>query len=75
MTIPDFIARCDRYCAAADVSRTWLSKRLFADTFRLQSLADGKSDVGVNRLARAAADLDALEAAPANDATAQAEAA
>lgn len=71
MTISDFISRCDRYCADAGVSRTWLSKRLFADTFRIQSLADGKSDVGVNRLARAMSDLEALEAiptpTPAND--------
>lgn len=75
MTIPEFITRCDLYCASAGVSRTWLSKRLFADTFRLQSLAEGRSDVGVNRLARAVADLEALLNLPANDTTTQAEAA
>lgn len=69
MSISDFIARCDRYCAAADVSRVWLSKRLFTDTNRLSDLASGTSDVGVKRLERAVADLAALEAA--NDATAQ----
>jgi hypothetical protein len=67
MSIPDFISRCDRYCQAAGVSRVWLSKRLFADTNRLADLASGTSDVGVNRLARALADLAALEAA--NDAS------
>lgn len=66
MTISDFISRCDLFCRATGVSRTWLSKRLFADTFRLQQLADGVSDVGVRRLERAVADLAALEAANDN---------
>lgn len=61
MTIPDFILRCDRYCEAANRSRVWLSKALFADTDRLEQLAAGKSDVGVMRLARAARDLGKLE--------------
>lgn len=61
MNIPDFIARCDRYCLDAGVSRVWLSKRLFADTTRLEDLAGGGSDVGVKRLSRAANDLGALE--------------
>ncbi len=61
MTIPEFIDRCDRYCEAAGVSRVWLSKRLFADTNRLADLADGGSDVGVKRLAKASADLNVLE--------------
>jgi hypothetical protein len=65
MTISDFIARCDRYCAAADVTRVWLSKRLFNDTYRLGQLADGESDIGVKRLTRAAQDLEALELAGA----------
>lgn len=73
MNIPDFIKRCDHYCASAEVSRVWLSKRLFSDTFRIESLANGKSDVGVRRLERAVADLAALEAA--NDASPQSEAA
>lgn len=63
MSIPEFIARCDRYCAAADRRRVWLSKRLFGDTTRLDDLAGGGSDVGVMRLERAMADLAALEAA------------
>lgn len=63
MSIPDFIARCDRYCEAAEVSRTWLSKRLFNDTYRLRDLADGASDVGVRRLEQAEGVLGGLEAA------------
>lgn len=54
------------------MSRTWLSKKLFADTFRIQQLADGASDVGVRRLERAVADLATLETA--NDNHPQAEA-
>lgn len=61
MTIPEFIRICDAYCAQAGVSRTWLSKRLLKDTTRLQQLADGEVDIGVKRLARAVADLDALQ--------------
>jgi hypothetical protein len=79
MSIPDFIARCDRYCAASGRGRVWLSKRLFDDTNRLEVLAGGKSDVGVKRLERASRDLAALEEAlaalPANDQTASQEAA
>jgi len=63
MSIPEFITRCDRYCRAANVSRVWLSKRLFSDTFRLDQLAAGQSDVGVMRLSRAMADLAVLETA------------
>lgn len=63
MSITEFVTLCDRYCADTGASRTWLSKRLFNDTYRIQSLADGKSDVGVNRIARAAADLSSLRAA------------
>lgn len=62
MSITEFIVRCDRYCKRASVSRVWLSKRLFSDTFRLDQLAEGKSDVGVRRLERAVADLASLEA-------------
>ena len=62
MTITNFIARCDAYCEAAGVSRVWLSKRLFNDTFRLEQLAAGRSDVGVMRLERAERDLAALAA-------------
>lgn len=63
MTITNFIGRCDAYCEAAGVSRVWLSKRLFNDTFRLEQLAAGTSDVGVMRLERAERDLAALVAA------------
>jgi hypothetical protein len=62
MSIADFIERCERYCAARGVSRVWLSKRLFQDTYRLDQLAAGGSDVGVKRLAQAAEDLEKLEA-------------
>lgn len=72
MTISEFISRCDLFCRQAGVSRTWLSKKLFADTFRIQQLADGASDVGVRRLERAVADLATLETA--NDNHPQAEA-
>ena len=61
MNIAAFIARCDAYCQMAGVSRTWLSKRLLKDTFRLQQLADGGVDIGVKRLERAVSDLSALE--------------
>lgn len=63
MSIPDFIERCDAYQLRADVSRVWLSKRLFNDTYRLDDLAAGKSDIGVQRLERAEIDLAALEVA------------
>lgn len=63
MSIPEFITRCDAYQKAAEVSRVWLSKRLFNDTYRLDSLASGESDVGVQRLERAVADLADLERA------------
>lgn len=61
MSIPEFIARCDAFCEAAGVSQTWLSKRLFADTFRLRDLAAGETDVGVRRLERAVKALEALD--------------
>lgn len=63
MTIPDFIARCDRYCETTGAKRVWLSKRLFQDTYRLDQLASGATDVGVKRLERAVRDLRALELA------------
>lgn len=62
MTLPEFIAECDRFCSEFEVSRVWLSKRLFSDTFRIESLAAEKSDVGVRRLAKASADLAQLRA-------------
>jgi hypothetical protein len=61
MSIPEFIQRCNAFCEAAKVSQTWLSKRLFADTFRLRDLASGKTDIGVRRLDRAIGDLGVLE--------------
>lgn len=71
MTIPEFIARCDAYCEATGRTRVWLSKSLFADTFRLRNLADGSADIGVKRLERAIDDLTALEAeAPSQGAAA-----
>ena len=60
MTLPAFIATCDAFCSDFGVSRVWLSKRLFSDTFRIESLATGKSDVGVLRLEKACADLQRL---------------
>lgn len=61
MLISEFIARCDLYCRKAEVSRVWLSKRLFSDTYRIDNLAAGKCDVGVKRLERAVCDLSDLE--------------
>lgn len=61
MSIQIFIARCDRYCETANVSRTWLSKRLLKDTFRLDLLAKGEVDIGVKRMERALGDLRNLE--------------
>lgn len=62
MTIIDFLSKCDDFCRRKGVSRTWLSKRLFSDTYRLQSLAAGDSDVGVRRLEQAANDLHRMDA-------------
>lgn len=63
MMIPDFIRRCDAYCREAGVKRVWLSKRLLQDTYRLEKLANGDVDIGVQRLERASRDLAKLEAA------------
>jgi hypothetical protein len=60
MTLSEFIDECDAFSAEFGVSRRWLSKRLFSDTFRLDSLAAGKSDVGILRLAKARTTLAAL---------------
>ncbi|QTC88166.1 hypothetical protein [Brevundimonas pondensis] len=61
MLIPDFIARCDAFCEAHGQSRVWLSKRLFNDTFKIENLDAGATDIGVRRLAKAEVDLAALE--------------
>lgn len=61
MTLSEFTTRCDRYCQAAGVTRTWLSKRLFSDTDRLKDIAADTTDVGVKRLERASRELAALE--------------
>lgn len=61
MDIRDFIIRCDTFCDQRDVSRTWLSKRLLHDTYRLDLLARDEVDIGVKRLDRAISDLTALE--------------
>lgn len=68
MTISDFIARCDAFCAKRGVTRVWLSKRLLGDTYRLDKLAAGEVDIGVKRLDRAVSDLAALEADAASEA-------
>ena len=57
------------------MTRRWLSKRLFQDTFRLENLAAGESDVGVKRLDRAVEDLIALEGDGLPHATGQQDAA
>lgn len=65
-TIPDlvsqFVTRADAYCAQRGVSRTWLSKKLFADTYRIQNMADRRTDIGFDRLTKAFEDLTSLEA-------------
>lgn len=82
MTISDFLSICDDFCRRKGVSRTWLSKKLFSDTYRLQTLAAGDSDVGVRRMAQAVTDLRTLDASTpdtvdsaANDDTRSSEAA
>lgn len=77
MTISDFLSLCDDFCRRKGVSRTWLSKKLFSDTYRLQSLDAGGSDVGVRRLEQAVAALErmdrdapnSVDSVPANDTT------
>lgn len=61
MTLSEFIARCDAYCEKAAVSRTWLSKRLFADTYWLENLAKGDAGISLKRFERAVDDLCRLE--------------
>lgn len=61
MDIPSFISRCDQFAEAHGVTRVWLSKRLLADTYRLDRLAAGQVDIGVRRLERAYRDLLTLE--------------
>jgi hypothetical protein len=62
VSISDFIERCDRYSDLHKVSRTWLSKKLFNDTYAIEHVATGQRDMGVKRLQRATADLAKLEA-------------
>jgi len=61
MSIHDFIKRCDAFCDATGQSRTWLSKKLFSDTFKIENLAAGAVDIGVRRLGKACIDLELLE--------------
>lgn len=61
MDIQSFISRCDQFAETHGVTRVWLSKRLLADTYRLDRLAAGQVDIGVKRLERAYHDLQALE--------------
>lgn len=60
MTIPEFIQRCDAFCEDANVSRVWLSKRLFNDTYHLGNLATGNADIGVKRMERAVEQIEAF---------------
>lgn len=62
MNITEFIVSADAFCDRFGVSRVWLSKRLFGDTYRIDKLADGSVDVGVRRLERAFRDLATLTA-------------
>ncbi|MBD3571680.1 hypothetical protein EJ082_01645 [Brevundimonas diminuta] len=63
--IPDmtrlFIERCDAFAASRGVKRSTLSVWLFNDGKRLDQIASGTSDVGVQRLHRAAEALCELE--------------
>ena len=68
MTIPQFIARCDAYCAKAGVSRVWLSKRLFQNTYNLDRLAADEADIGVRRLERVGEAQAELESAQGREA-------
>lgn len=63
--IQAFLKRCDDYRAAArtpPISRARLATILFNDGAKLDSLEAG-TDIGTRRLARAFADLKALEEA------------
>lgn len=56
-----FIGRCDRLAERLFVSRATLSLRLLRDGKRLDDIASGRSDIGVQRLSRAERDLAAME--------------
>lgn len=62
--IKSFLARCDAYRVrrSPPISRSRLATILFNDGSKLDSL-DAGTDIGTRRLARAEADLSALEAA------------
>lgn len=62
MSIPDFVKACDAFCERHAVTRVWLSKRLLADTYKLDKLSKGEVDIGVKRLDQAFSDLADLEA-------------
>lgn len=59
--ISAFLRRCDALCASATWKRSTLSTKLFNDGKRLDQIADGGSDIGIGRLARAEAELATLE--------------
>ena len=56
-----FIRRCDNFAERRRIKRSTLSAWLFNDGRRLDQLAAGKSDVGVQRLSRAVEALSKLE--------------
>lgn len=62
--IASFLNRCDAYRLqrTPPISRARLATLLFNDGAKLDSL-DAGTDIGTRRLARAVADLSALEAA------------
>jgi len=59
--IAAFISRCDAVAKRLRVSRATMSTRILFDGKRLDSIAAGKSDIGVRRLAKAERDLSAYE--------------
>jgi hypothetical protein len=56
-----FLSRCDALAPRLKLTRSTLSTKLFMDGKRLSALAEGRSDVGIGRLAKAERELAALE--------------
>lgn len=65
--LADFVSRCDTVAPLLGVKRSTLSAKLFQDGKRIDVLADGKSDIGIGRLARAERELTALEGVAAQE--------
>jgi len=67
-----FLTRCETFAKTAGISLSTVSNKLFDDGARLKNLRAGK-DVGIRRLGRAVAALEALERQHAAKAASDAE--